>query len=162
MRGVSLSRSVCKSVSQERLERVDVHVVDFPNQTPIFKIPPFPVAKGETVGSWTSAFETTEFAEGRQVSDPRRRNSAREREREKMEHRKGERAKLLQRSREPKEERKEEEQTRARPHKRKDDGGPCLKPPPPQTKGRGFSSNSKIPPRSPPPLEREKPGDEDE
>ena len=55
-----------------------------------------------------------------------------------------------------KEERKEEEQTRARPHKRKDDGGPCLKPPPPQTKGRGFSSNSKIPPRSSP-LEREKP-----
>ena len=63
MRGVSFSRSVCKSVSQERLERVDEHVVDFPNQTPIFKIRPFPVAKGEPVGSWISTSETTELAE---------------------------------------------------------------------------------------------------
>ena len=72
-----------RGVSQERLERVDEHVVGFPNQTPIFKMPPFPEAEREPVGSWTSASETTELAEGRQVSDPRRRNSARERETEK-------------------------------------------------------------------------------
>ena len=108
MRGVSFSRSVCKSVSQERLGRVDEHVVDFPNQTPIFKVLPCPVATGEPCGTWTAASETTEVAETDTCT--RRRNSARERKRErkrwterKMEYRNIESAKLVQQSREVKE-----------------------------------------------------------